>query len=88
MVSPISTANPLPLRQQPLGRSSGPFTCVASAQTSSKVINQIAEDTLALIKLQAIRTNNPTVIIRAKGSTQQPSRKNHLQEAVYDTVQK
>ena len=37
--------------------------CVASVQTSSKVINQIAEDTLSPIKLQVTRTNEPTLII-------------------------
>ena len=62
--------------------------CVASVQTSSKGINQIAEDTLAPIKLQVTRTNNPMVIIREKGSTQQPSRNILLRAAVYGTVRK
>ena len=44
----------------------------ASVKTFSKGINQIAEDTVAPIQLQATRTNEPMVIIRAKGSTQQP----------------
>ena len=60
--------------------------CVASIQTSSKGINQIAEDTLAPIQLQVTRTNDPMVIIRAKGSTQQPSRNILLRAAAYDTV--
>ena len=46
---------------------------VASVQTSSKGINWIAEDTVAPIRLQVTRTNDPMVIIRAKVSTQQPS---------------
>ena len=62
--------------------------CVASIQTSSKGINQIAEDTLAPIQLQVTRTNDPMVIIRAKGSTQQPSRNILLRAAAYDTVRK
>ena len=60
--------------------------CVASVQTSSKFINQIAEDTLAPIKLQVTSTNEPMVIILAKGSTKQPSRNILLWSAVYDTV--
>ena len=43
--------------------------CVASIKTSSKFINKIVEDTLAPIKLIITRTNEPMVIIRAKGST-------------------
>ena len=62
--------------------------CVASVQTYSKFINQISEDTLAPINLQVSRTNDPMVIIRAKGSTQQPSRKIILRAAAYDTVRK
>ena len=62
--------------------------CVASVHTSSKGINQIAEDTLTHVKLQVTRTNDPMVIIRAKGITQQPWRNILLREAVYDTVQK
>ena len=61
---------------------------VASVQTSSKGINWIAEDTVAPIQLEVTRTNDPTVIIRAKGSTQQPSRNILLRAAVYDTVHK
>ena len=61
---------------------------VASAQTSSKGINQIAEDTVAPIQLQVTSTNDPVVIIRAKVCTQQPSRNNLLRAAAYDTVQK
>ena len=49
--------------------------CGASIQTFSKGINQIAEDTLALIKFVTITTNNLMVIIRAKSSTKQPPRK-------------
>ena len=44
---------------------------VASVQTSSKGINHIPEDTLAPIQLQVTITNDPMVIIQAKGSTQQ-----------------
>ena len=55
--------------------------CVASVQTSSKGFNHIAEDTLASIKLQVTRNNNPMVIIRVKGSTQQPLRSILLQAA-------
>ena len=62
--------------------------CVSSVQTSSKVVNHISEDTLAPIQLQVKRTNYPMVIIRAKGSTQQPSRNILLFAAAYDTVQK
>ena len=61
---------------------------VASVQTSSKGINKIAEDTVAPIQLQATRTNDPMVIIRAKGRTQQPSREILLRSAAYDTVRK
>ena len=46
---------------------------VASVQTSSKGINQISEDTVASIQLQVTRTNDPMLIIQAKGRTQQPS---------------
>ena len=46
---------------------------VASIQTSSKGINQITEDKLAPIKLLKTRTNDPMVIIRAKGAIQQQS---------------
>ena len=59
---------------------------VASVQTSSKGINCIAEDTVSPIQLQVTRTNEPMVIIRAKGSTQQPSRNILLRAAAYDTV--
>ena len=61
---------------------------VASVQTSSKGINQIAEYILAPIKLQVTRTNNPMVIIRPKGSTKQPPRNIILWAAAYDTVRK
>ena len=37
--------------------------CVASVQTSSKVINHIAKDTLGPIKLQVTSTNDHMVII-------------------------
>ena len=62
--------------------------CVVSIQTSSKGINHIAEDTLASIKLLTTRTNDPMVIIQAKGSIQQPPRKNLLRAAAYATVRK
>ena len=62
--------------------------CVASVHKSSKGINQIAEDTLAPIKLQVKRTNNPMVIIRSKGSTQQPSINILLQAEAYVTDRK
>ena len=62
--------------------------CVASVQKSSKYLNQIAEDTLEPINFKVTRTNDPMVIIRAKGSTLQPPRNIILQAAVYDTVQK
>ena len=62
--------------------------CVASVQTSSKGINQISEDTLSPIQLQVTRTNDPMVIIRAKGSTQQPSRNIILWAAAYDILSK
>ena len=61
---------------------------VASVQTSSKGINQISEDTLAPIELQVTRTNDPMVIIRAKGSTQKPLRNILLRAAAYDTVRR
>ena len=61
---------------------------VSSIQTSSKGINWIEEDTLAPIQLQVTRTNDPMVIIRMKGSTQQPSRNILLRVAAYDTVRK
>ena len=60
--------------------------CVASIQTYSKGINHIADYTLAPIKLLMTRTNNPMVIIRAKGSTQKPSRNILLRAKVYDTL--
>ena len=62
--------------------------CVASIQRSSKGINQISEDTLAPIKLIIKRTNDPMVIIREKGSIQQPSRDILLRAAAYVTLQK
>ena len=61
---------------------------VASIQTSSKGINWIVEDTVALIQLEVTRTNDPMVIIRAKGSTQQTLRNILLRAAAYDTVRK
>ena len=61
---------------------------VASTQTSSKGIIWIAEDTLAPIQFQVTSTNNPMVIIRAKGSIQQPQRNILLRAAAYDTVLK
>ena len=61
---------------------------VASVQTSSKGVNLITEGTVAPIQLEVTRTNDPMVIIRAKGSTQQPSINILLRAAVYDTVQK
>ena len=61
--------------------------CVASIQTSSKVINQIAEDTLSPIKLLTTRTNDPMVIIRAKVSIQKISINTLLWAAAYDTLQ-
>ena len=61
---------------------------VASIQKSSKGINHIAEDTLLPIKLLTTRTNVPMLIIREKGSTQQPPIKILLLEAAYDTVRK
>ena len=62
--------------------------CVASIHTSSKGINHITEDTLAPIKLQVTRTNDPMVIVRAKVSTQKPPRNILLRAAAYDTVRK
>ena len=47
---------------------------VASVQTSSNGVNWISEDTVASVQLEVTRTNDPIVIIRAKGSTQQPLR--------------
>ena len=61
---------------------------VASVQTSSKGIRWIAEDTVAPIQLEVTSTNDPMVIIRAKGSTQQPSKNILLRAAAYDTLQK
>ena len=61
---------------------------VASVQTSSKGVNLIAEEIVAPIQLEVTRTNDPMVIIRAKGSTQQPSRNILLRAAAYDTVNK
>ena len=50
-------------------------TCVDSIQISSKSINQVVEDIRAPIRLLTKSTNDPMVIIRAKGSTRQLSRK-------------
>ena len=61
--------------------------CVASVQTSSKGINHIAADTILPIKLQVTSTNDPMVLIRSKGGTQQPLRTILLWAAAYDTVQ-
>ena len=61
---------------------------VASVQTYSKGVNLIAEVTVAPIQLEMTRTNDPMVIIRAKGSTQKPSRNILLRAAAYDTVHK
>ena len=60
---------------------------VDSVQTYSKGINWIAEDTVTHIQWEATSTNDPMVIIRAKGSTQQPLRNILLRAAAYDTVQ-
>ena len=60
--------------------------CVDSIQTSSKGINHIVEETIAPIKLLTTRTNNPMVIIQAKGSIQQPFRNIFLWAAAYDTA--
>ena len=51
----------LPLR--PPNMITNTQACVASIQTSSKVINQISEYTLAPIQLQVTRTNDPIMII-------------------------
>ena len=59
---------------------------VASIQTSPKCINYITEDTVSPIQFQVKRSNNHMVIIRAKGSTQQPSRNILLWAAAYGTV--
>ena len=59
---------------------------VASFQTSSKGINWIAEDTVAPIQLQVTRTNDNMVIIRAKGSTQNPSINILIWAAAHDKV--
>ena len=61
---------------------------VASIQTSTKGINWIVEDKVANIQLEVTRNNDPMVIIRAKGSTQQPLRNILFRAAAYDTVQK
>ena len=61
---------------------------VASVQNSSKGINWIAEYTLAPIQLQVTRINEPMVIIRANGGTQQPSRNILLRAEAYNTVRK
>ena len=60
--------------------------CLAYVQTSSNVINHNSEDTLAPIKLQVKRTNEPMVITQAKVSIQQLSRNILLRVAAYDTV--
>ena len=61
--------------------------CVASIQTSSKRINDIAEDTLKPIQLLKTRTNDPMEILQENGSTQQPSINILLREVAYYTVQ-
>ena len=60
--------------------------CVASAQTSSKGINNIPEDTISPIKLQVTTTKEPMVTIRAKGITQQKPINILLRVAAYDTL--
>ena len=80
--------NPLYLMKCGVDCSSPKKAMVASVQTSSKGINQIAEDTVAPIQLQVKRTNDPMVIIRAKGRTQKPSRNIIIRTAAYDTVRK
>ena len=62
--------------------------CICSIQTSSKGINQIAEDTLAHINFLTINNNDPMVIIQVKASIQQPPRKILQRAAAYDTVRK
>ena len=86
IVDSFTKTNLLPL--SPPNMITNTQAMVASVQTSSKGINWISEDTVASIQLEAKRTNYPMVIIRAKGSTQQPSRNTLLRAAAYDTVQK
>ena len=62
--------------------------CVDSIQISSKGINKNSEDTISPIKFLTTRTHFPVVIIRAKGSIQQPPRKILLQAAGYNAVRK
>ena len=62
--------------------------CVASIQTSSKGTNNIAGDTLAPTKLKVKSTNNPMLIIQAKGSIQQPPRNILTRAENNDTVKK
>ena len=59
-------------------------TCVASIQTSSKVINYIVEDTLAPIQLLETRTNYPMVIHWENSSTRQLSRDILLRAVAYE----
>ena len=61
---------------------------VAYVQTSSKGINKIAEYTVTPIQLEVISTNDPMVIIWAKGSTKQPPGNFLLRMAAYKRVQK
>ena len=62
-------------------------TCEAFVQICSKCINQIVENTLEPIKLNMTKTNDPMVIIRAKGSTRKPPIKILLQAAAYEAMQ-
>ena len=54
----------------------------------SKGISDISEDTIAHFELLTTSTNNPMVILRAKGSTRQPSRNIILWVGSYATVRK
>ena len=72
IVDSFAKTNLLPL--SPPSMTTNTQGMVASVQTSSKGIKWIEEDTVAPIKLEVTRTNEPMVIIQAKGSTQQPSR--------------
>ena len=61
--------------------------CVASIQTYSKGINDIAEDTLSPIQLLKTRTKNHMVTLRAKGSNRKTSRNILLWAVAYNMVQ-
>ena len=64
-------------------------SCIAETQTppgtKSEEIEEIARNSMAPLSVDAIRTTDPMVILRAKGRS---SRNLLIRDTAYDTVQK